>query len=53
MKILIVDDNCQMRQMTCIYLRDLADETRECCDGTNALATYTDFQADWMLMAGK
>ncbi len=37
MKILIVDDNCGMREMTRNYLQDLAAEIRECEDGEDAL----------------
>ena len=50
MKVLIVDDNQQMRLMVKFYLRDLVDETRECADGAEALAAYTEFQPDWVLM---
>ena len=50
MKVLIVDDNQQMRQTVKFYLRDLVDETRECADGAEALDVYTEFQPDWVLM---
>jgi NarL family two-component system response regulator LiaR len=50
LKILIVDDNQQMRQMMRTYLLDLADEIRECDDGSNALPVYTEFRPDWVLM---
>jgi len=50
LKVLIVDDNAQMRQMVKSYLRGLAEETRECADGAEALAAYTDFLPDWVLM---
>lgn len=50
MKVLIIDDNQQMRQMVKLYLRGIADETRECADGAEALAAYTEFQPDWVLM---
>ncbi len=50
MKILIVDDNPQMRQMVKLYLRDVADETRECADGAEACDAYAAFEPDWVLM---
>ena len=50
MKVLIVDDNQQMRQMVKFYLRGLADERRECADGAEALDVYTEFEPDWVLM---
>jgi NarL family two-component system response regulator LiaR len=50
LKILIVDDNQQMRRMMRTYLLDLADEIRECDDGSNALPVYTEFRPDWVLM---
>lgn len=50
MKILIVDDNFEMRRMTRNYLAEIAAEFRECEDGTEALAAYTKFLPDWVLM---
>lgn len=50
MKVLIVNDNPQLRRMVKRYLRDLAEETRECANGEDALAAYIDFQPDWVLM---
>ena len=50
MKVLIVDDSPQMRQMVKFYLRGLADETCECEDGAEALDAYRKFQPDWVLM---
>lgn len=50
MKILIVDDNFEMRRMTRNYLQDLADEFLECEDGAEALAAYEQFLPDWVLM---
>ena len=43
MKILIVDDNLQMREMTHKFLQDVADEIRECEDGSEALAALRRF----------
>ncbi len=50
LKVLIVDDNAQMRRMVKSYLRGLAEQTRECADGAEALAAYTAFLPDWVLM---
>lgn len=50
MKLLIVDDNCRMREMMKFYLAGVARETRECSDGAEALAAYRDFRPDWVLM---
>lgn len=50
MKILIVDDNCDMREMMKFYLRGCDAEFRECCDGCDALDAYTEFLPDWVLM---
>nr|MBA4184545.1 response regulator [Acidobacteriota bacterium] len=46
MKVLIVDDNQQARQMIKHYLRELSDEFRECADGAEALSAYADFLPD-------
>lgn len=40
MKLLIVDDNPQMRQMMRLILADVAEAIIECSDGDEALATY-------------
>ena len=50
MKILIVDDNRGMREMTRSFLQDLADEICECEDGIDALDCYRKFLPDWVLM---
>lgn len=50
MKVLIVDDNRQARQMIRHYLCEVSDEFRECADGADAVRAYTDFQPDWVLM---
>ena len=49
-KVLIVDDNQQMRQMVKFYLRELADEIHECEDGEQAFDAYAEFQPDWVVM---
>lgn len=50
MKVLIVDDSQQMRQMVKFYLRGIVGETRECEDGVEALDAYAEFRPDWVLM---
>ena len=50
MKILIVDDNFLMRGMTRNFLQDLADEIRECEDGSEALSAFEKFLPDLVLM---
>jgi CheY-like chemotaxis protein len=50
MKVLIVDDNPQMREMIRRFLPVSAEEIRECPDGAFALAAYTDFLPDYVLM---
>jgi len=50
MKLLIVDDNAQMRRLIISIVSDLADEIAECADGADALACYTEFQPDLVLM---
>lgn len=50
MKVLIVDDNAQMREMMRNYLPCASDQIRECTDGADALAAYTNFLPDFVLM---
>ena len=50
MKLLIVDDNAEMRRLIISIVRDLADEVAECADGAEALAIYKEFQPDLVLM---
>ena len=50
MKILIVEDNPQTRQMLKLWLSDLAAEIAECEDGAEALNFYRNFLPDWVLM---
>ena len=40
MKILIVEDNSQMRQLIRSFVEDLAEEVIECGDGEEAVAVY-------------
>src|SRR5438105_656089 len=41
MKIMIVEDNPQMRQMIRDVVADLAEDVTQCADGAEALAAYT------------
>jgi CheY-like chemotaxis protein len=50
LKLLIVEDNAQMRLEMKSFLSDLAGEIFECSDGSWALAAYTAHQPDWVLM---
>jgi CheY-like chemotaxis protein len=50
MRILIVDDNEQMRRTIRCLLSDLADETFEARDGNDALAACRACRPDWVLM---
>ena len=50
MKVLIVDDSSQMRQMMRQFLPSTADKICECEDGIDALEYYEKFHPDWVLM---
>ncbi len=53
MKLLIVEDNSQMRQMIRAVVSDLAETVAECADGDEAVAAYAEQQfsgADRVLM---
>lgn len=50
MKLLIVEDNRQMRRLMRSMLADLADPIAECCDGAEAQASYEEHRPDWVLM---
>jgi len=49
-KLLIIDDNEQMRRMTRFYLQDSADEIRECEDGEMSFEIFEEFLPDWVLI---
>lgn len=53
MKVLIVDDHQEMRELMRTYLPDTFDEIRECEDGIDALDCYREFLPDWVLMDWK
>ena len=50
MKLLIVEDNHNMRRLVAGLLRDLAEEIFECSDGAEAVAAYEAHRPDWVLM---
>jgi len=50
MKLLIVEDNADMRRLITSLVRDLAETINECNDGALALAAYIEHQPDWVLM---
>jgi two-component system response regulator DegU len=49
-KILIVDDNAEMRRMTKFFLGDLPFDFEECEDGADAIDCYEETRPDWVLM---
>ncbi len=50
MKILIVDDNEQVRNLLRDYLPTSFDEIYECSDGGDAFLFFKQHQPDWVLM---
>jgi DNA-binding NarL/FixJ family response regulator len=50
MRLLIVEDNYQMRRLIKSIIRDLVDVIYECSDGSEALQAYAAQQPDWVLM---
>jgi len=50
MKLLIVDDNSEMRRLLTGMLKDLAESIYECTDGSEAVAAYEACRPDWVLM---
>jgi CheY-like chemotaxis protein len=50
MKVLIVDDNQEVRLLVRDYLAASADEIYECVDGDQALAFFKRYRPDWVLM---
>ena len=50
MKVMIVDDNKQVRRMIRSILGDLVDEFVECGDGCEVLAAYVAHRPDLVLM---
>src|SRR4051812_35002554 len=50
MKLLIVEDNREMRRLIKQIAQKWSDEVFECEDGAQALAAYHKHQPDWVLM---
>lgn len=50
MKILIVDDNKNVRLLLRDYLPASADEVYECANGAEAVTLYKQLRPDWVLM---
>ena len=50
MKLLIVDDHTAMRRLIGRVVSDMVSEIEECGDGAEALAAYSRFLPDWVLM---
>ena len=50
MKLLIVEDNYQMRRLIKNLVQDVATSIVECADGREAIASYRESQPDWVLM---
>ena len=49
-KLMIVDDNEQMRRTIRSVVSDLVEAIYECEDGRQAVALYAEHQPDWVLM---
>lgn len=50
MKVLIADDNPEVRQMIKRFIQDIANEIKECADSEEILAAYELFLPDWVLL---
>jgi CheY-like chemotaxis protein len=50
MKLLIVEDNHEMRRLIVGLLKDMAETIYECSDGAEAVAAYEAHCPDWVLM---
>jgi CheY-like chemotaxis protein len=50
LRLLIVEDNAEMRRLLQRMLADLAEEFAECDDGGEALKAYASSRPDWVLM---
>jgi CheY-like chemotaxis protein len=49
-RVLIADDDDNMREMIKRMIRDLVDRFFECSDGRQALGAYAMYRPDWVLM---
>lgn len=50
MRLLIVEDNDRVREITKNLVLDFATAIYECRDGAEALSAYTEHRPDWVLM---
>jgi CheY-like chemotaxis protein len=50
MRLLIVEDNYQMRRLIKSLVCDIADSIIECIDGSEALQAYRTHRPDWVMM---
>ncbi|MCI0747525.1 MAG: response regulator transcription factor [Verrucomicrobia subdivision 3 bacterium] len=50
MKVMIVDDNAEMRALIRSLLRGVATDVFECGDGAAAVSAYASKQPDWTVM---
>ena|SRR5437867_9369792 len=50
MKILIVENNSAVRRIIKSLVAEVAEEIHECADGAGALAAYTTYYPDYVLM---
>ena len=49
-RVLIVDDSRQMRELIKMTLAGIAEVVGECADGADALECYEETRPDWILM---
>jgi CheY-like chemotaxis protein len=50
LRLLIVEDNTQMRRLIKTMICDFAEAVCECSDGAEALVAYVEHLPDWVLM---
>ena len=50
LRLLIVEDNTQMRRLIKTVICDFAEAVCECSDGADAFAAYVEHLPDWVLM---
>lgn len=50
MKVLVADDNSQVRELLREYLPASADEVLECANGNQAVALFKEHRPDWVLI---
>ena len=50
MKLMIVEDNDEMRMLMRSFLEDIAETITECSDGGEAIEAYGEVKPDWVLM---